>query len=162
MTCSSTSSMLISTSYNQCHMSHLHSVQFFLGEKMKIRNLVMERYEELKQHFSSWFQVLPVIAKAWRSELCIWKILGLRIVWMLFIWSLPCHLVLSRLFREFFFLSPRSSLEPWNHMKALKFYELYKFFVDDFKENVPVFSWVLKTCSWVGDGARFWQWEHVD
>ena len=47
-------------------------------------------------------------------------------------------------------------------MKALKFYELYKFFVDDFKENVPVFSWVLKTCSWVGDGARFWQWEHVD
>lgn len=32
-------------------------------------------------------------------------------------------------------------------MKALKFYELYKFFVDDFKENVPVFSWVLKTCS---------------
>ncbi|KAG2292745.1 hypothetical protein Bca52824_039414 [Brassica carinata] len=53
MTCSLTSSMLISTSYNQCHMSHLHSVQFFLGEKMKIRNLVMERYEESKQHFSS-------------------------------------------------------------------------------------------------------------
>lgn len=28
-------------------------------------------------------------------------------------------------------------------MKALKFYGLFNFFVDDFKENVPVFSWVL-------------------
>lgn len=50
MTCNSTSSMLISTSCNQYHTSHLHSIRLCLGEKTKIRNPVIQRYEEMKQH----------------------------------------------------------------------------------------------------------------
>ncbi|KAF2614442.1 hypothetical protein F2Q70_00012214 [Brassica cretica] len=49
-------------------MSHLHSVQFFLGEKMKIRNLVMERIENclnvvyliLAMSFGS-FSTIPLV-----------------------------------------------------------------------------------------------------